>query len=147
MERKQLISFLNQLLSNYFVMYVKLHRYKWFMKGEHIFERQVLYEKLYITIKEDIDMLAEHILSIDGKPFATMIKYLKEATIEEATADDEEEEIVEQLEHDFSHMNKEIKEIGLKQAEKVNDDLTKHILLTSQQNLKKYIWRCKAYYK
>jgi len=147
MEREHLIRFLNRLLANYFVMYVKLHRYKWFMKGEHIFLFQRYYEELYTEIKKDIDLLAEHILSMDGKPFATMVKFLKEATIEEATADDEEEEMIEQLADNFSQIKEEINEIGMKKAKEIDDLMTKNVLLQMEQHINSYIWRCKAYYK
>src|SRR5690625_2435390 len=147
MDRQRLILFLNQLLSNYFVVYVKLHRYKWFMKGEHIFQLQHVYEEMYKSLKVEIDVLAEHLLSMDGKPFATMIKFVKEASLEEATADDEEEEMIAQLSDDFVQISEEIEEIGFKRAKKVNDELTIQLLLSFQKNLNKYIWRCKAFYK
>jgi len=147
MDRQYLILFLNQLLANYFVMYVKLHRYKWFLKGEHVFQLQPIFEQLHYTWKQDIDNLVDHILSMDGKSYATMIKYVKEATIDEATADDEEEEMMEQLSDDFTKISEEIKEIGFKRAKEVNDELTLHFLLSLQQNLNKYIWRFKAYDK
>lgn len=147
MDRQRLILFLNQLLANYFVIYVKLHRYQWFMKGEHIFQLQPMFEALQDEWKNDIDALSDHILSMDGKPYATMIKYVKEATIEEATADDEEEEMIAQLSENFSKLSEEIEEIGFKRAKEVNDELTMHILLTFQHKLHKLIWRFKAYYK
>ncbi len=147
MDRQYLILFLNQLLANYFVIYVKLHRYKWFAKGEHVFQLQPIFEELHGTWKKDIDRLSDHILSMDGKPYATMIKYVKEATIEEATADDEEEEMMEQLSDDFTKITEEIEEIGFKRAKEVNDELTLYFLLSLQQNINQYIWRLKAYYK
>ncbi|MEI3604844.1 ferritin-like domain-containing protein [Pseudogracilibacillus sp. SE30717A] len=147
MDRQKLILFLNQLLANYFVIYVKLHRYQWFSKGEHVFQLQPFFQELHSKWKEDIDLLAEHILTMDGKPYATMIKYVKEATIDEATADDEEEEMILQLSHDLSKLYKEIEEIGLKRAKDINDELTAHLLFSFQQKLSKIIWRCKAYYK
>jgi len=147
MGQQNLILFLNRLLSNYFVIYVKLHRYKWFAKGEHIFQLQHIFEKLYTVWKEDIDMLADHILAKDGKPFATMIKYVKQASIEEATADDEEEEMIAKLSEDLSKIYQEIEEIGLKRAKEANDELTLQILLSFQQKVSHYIWRFKAFYK
>lgn len=117
------------------------------MKGEHIFIYQSFFEELYETLKEDIDLLVEHILAMDGKPFASMVKFIKETTLEEATADDEEEEIFEQLADDLAQINQEITEIGFIKADKVNDELSKQILLNLQQKLNMYIWRCKAYYK
>lgn len=147
MEREQLILFLNRLLANFFVVYVKCHRYKWFMKGEHIFQLQSVYEQLADDIKSEIDKLAEHILSMDGKPFATMVKFVKEASLEEATADDEEEEMISQLAHDFVQIVEEIDDIGIEQAKKINDHLTMNMLYTIQHTLHQYIWRFKNYDK
>lgn len=147
MEKEQLTLFLNRLLANLFVVYVKCHRYKWFMKGEHIFQLQTVYEHLADDIKGEIDRLAEHILAMDGKPFATMVKFVKEATIEEATADDEEEEMISQLKRDFEQMIKEINEIGIKQAEEINNYFTKNLLLTISEKLHQYIWRFNNYEK
>ena len=117
------------------------------MKGEHIFQLQHVYEEMYKSLKVEIDVLAEHLLSMDGKPFATMIKFVKEASLEEATADDEEEEMIAQLSDDFVQISEEIEEIGFKRAKKVNDELTIQLLLSIQQKLNKYIWRFKAFYK
>lgn len=77
MDNQKLINFLNQLLSNCFVMYVKLHRYHWYVQGQHFFQLHALFEEMYTTIADDIDELAERVLAIDGKPLATMIKYIK----------------------------------------------------------------------
>ncbi len=96
MESQRLINFLNQLLSNYFVMYVKLHRYHWYVQGRHFFQLHAQFEEMYQATANDLDEIAERILMINGKPLATMSKYLKEATIEEATADDKENEIIAQ---------------------------------------------------
>ncbi len=106
-----------------------------------------MYEHLADDIKSEIDKLAEHILSMDGKPFATMVKFVKEASLEEATADDEEEEMISQLAHDFVQIVEEIDDIGIEQAKKINDHLTMNMLYTIQHTLHQYIWRFKNYDK
>lgn len=146
MER-ELIQVLNKLLANYFVMYVKLHRYKWYAKGEHVLFYQSFYEELYQMIKVEIDLLAAHILSLDGEPFATMIKFLKEATIVEASADDEEVEMMEKLTADFTHICDEIMEKGVTRAQKVNDLGTVQFLLEQKGKFAAYVWKLKAYHK
>lgn len=147
MEKEKLVLFLNRLLANYFVIFIKCHRYVWFMKGEHIFLLQKVFYDLKEEIKSEIDQLAEHILSMDGKPFATMEKYVKEATIEEATADDLEEEMISQLTADFLQIQKEISEIGIHKANTLDDALTLHLLYSMQKKLNKYIWRFRNYDK
>ncbi len=140
-----MINFLNQLLSNYFVMYVKLHRYHWFIQGKHFFQLHEVFEEMYTTFAADLDDIAERVLMIDGKPLATMIKYIKEATLEEATADDKEDEIIRQLITDYKQMISEIKEEGIPEASERNDEPTVDLLVTLQGKLEKYIWMLHAY--
>ena len=121
---------LNRLLANYLVLSMKLFRYQYFVKGAHAYAHQQLFYTFRTNVEEDIENLATFIASRDGKPFATMIKCVKESTLEEATADDEEEEIFEQLIHDFSLMDNQIEEI-LKDVE----DNVKFKLFTFQQKL------------
>ncbi|API93965.1 MULTISPECIES: Dps family protein [unclassified Virgibacillus] len=147
MENQQLINFLNQLLSNQFVLYVKLHRYHWFIQGRNFFSLHEQFENMYVEVADDIDEIAERILMINGKPLATMVKYLKEATLEEASADDEEQEIIQQLLHDLQQMTTEIQKEGLPKAVKLEDSPTEDLLIGLQGKLEKYIWMLKAYLK
>ncbi|MEN2464491.1 DNA starvation/stationary phase protection protein [Ornithinibacillus sp. FSL M8-0202] len=145
MENQKLINFLNQLLSNQFVMYVKLHRYHWFVQGRHFFQLHALFEEMYAKFAEDLDEVAERILMIDGKPLATMSKYLKEATLVEASADDKEDEILDQLHDDYKQLIAEIKEVGFKLADERNDEPTKDLLITLLGSYEKYVWMLSAY--
>lgn len=145
LENQKLINFLNQLLSNYFVLYVKLHRYHWFIQGKHFFILHEKFEEMYNQIALDLDAIAERILMINGKPLATMVKYLKESTLEEATADDKEMEIIKQLLHDYSKIVSEIKESGMPLADEMKDEPTTDMLTDLQGSLEKNIWMLEAY--
>lgn len=142
---QKLINFLNQELSNFAVMYVKLHRYHWFVKGHHFFSLHELFEQLYNETAEDMDTLAERVLAIGGRPLATMSKYLDETTLVEASADDTEEEIITQLSADYRKMVEEMKETGLKLAEEVNDQPTADLLNEFQARFEKHLWMLRAY--
>lgn len=145
MKNQKLIQFLNQLLSNYFVMYVKLHRYHWYVQGEQFFQLHQQFEEMYKTFGQDLDMIAERILMIDGQPFATMIKYIKEATLTEASADNLNSEMIDQLVADYEQMIKEVQEEGIKYAHDVGDEPTLDMLISVQSKLEKYVWMLKAY--
>ncbi|RYG73806.1 DNA starvation/stationary phase protection protein [Lentibacillus lipolyticus] len=145
MDNQKLINSLNQLLSNCFVMYVKLHRYHWYVQGHHFFQLHALFEEMYTTLADDIDDIAERVLTIDGKPLATMIKYIKEATLEEATADDKEGEMIDKLIEDFQQIINEIKEEGIPYASEQKDEPTVDLLVTLQGKLEKYVWMLHAY--
>src|SRR5690625_3586463 len=101
MKNQNLVNFLNQLLSNYFVMYVKLHRYHWYVQGRHFFTLHEKFEEMYEMFHEDLDVIAERILMIDGKPLATMFNYLVEKTLNEANQKDKEDKIISQLFKDY----------------------------------------------
>jgi starvation-inducible DNA-binding protein len=145
MENQPLVNFLNQLLSNQFVMYVKLHRYHWFVQGRHFYQLHALFEEMYTKFAEDLDTVAERILMIDGKPLATMSKYLKEATLVEASADDKEDEIMDQLHEDYKQLISEIRDVGFKLADEQKDEPTKDLLVTLLGSYEKFIWMLSAY--
>lgn len=145
MNNQKLVNFLNQLLSNYFVMYVKLHRYHWFVQGRHFFQLHELFEEMYKMFANDLDEVAERILMIDGKPLATMIKYLKETTLYEANADDKESELIAQLIQDYEQISDEIKHTGLELAREQSDDPTEDLLISIIAKLEKHIWMLRAY--
>lgn len=145
MKNQELIRFLNRLLSNYFVMYVKCHRYHWYVKGQQFFTLHHVFEEIYQMIGQEIDVIAERIFMIGGRPLATMSKYLDECTLVEASADDEVEEIIAQLKHDFLQLTKDIQTDGLPLAEAQQDEPTIDLLITNQGKLEKYIWMLSAY--
>ncbi|PKR85572.1 Dps family protein [Heyndrickxia camelliae] len=140
MNNQKLINFLNQELSNFNIMYVKLHRYHWFVQGRHFYTLHQLFENLYNEMAEDLDEIAERILAIGGKPLATMSKYLEETTLVEASADDKENEIVSQLMKDYEQMVDEIKNTGIKLAEEVKDGPTVDLLNELQAKFEKHLW-------
>lgn len=144
MENQNLITFLNQLLSNYFVMYVKLHRYHWYIQGRGFFTLHDVFEEMYEMFHENIDELAERILMIGGRPLATMTKYLDEKTLDEANADNEEHEMLEQLIYDYEQMIQEIVHEGMKLASMLEDEPTLDLLIQYQSKLEKYVWMLRA---
>lgn len=145
LENQKLINFLNQLLSNYFVLYVKLHRYHWYIKGENFFVLHDYFEQQYLETGENLDEIAERIIMIGGRPLATMSKYLKETTLEEANADDTEEEIILQLIHDFEKVVMEIRSIGIPLTDEYQDESTNDLLIGLQRNFEKKLWMLRAY--
>ena len=145
MNNQNLINFLNQLLSNYFVMYVKLHRYHWFVQGRHFFRLHEKFEEMYEMFHEDLDEIAERILMIDGKPLATMSKYLDEKTLTEANADDKEDEMISQLVEDYKQLISEIRDDGIKLASELEDEPTLDMFINFQSKLEKDLWMLEAY--
>lgn len=101
---------LNRQIANWNVLYVKLHHYHWFVKGEQFFTLHAKFEELYNEAAAYIDDLAERLLTIGGKPAATLKQYLELATIREATGSETAEQMVKTLAEDFSSVVRELKQ-------------------------------------
>ena len=85
------IASLNILLSNYQTYYQNLRGVHWNIKGKRFFELHVKFEELYNAAQEQVDQIAERILTLGGVPFNTLASYVKHATIpvgENVTDDD-----------------------------------------------------------
>lgn len=145
MKHQPLINYLNELLSNHFVLYVKLHRYHWYVQGPQFFQLHAQFEEMYEQTASDLDRIAERILMINGQPYATMSKFVKEATIAEATADDTVDEMMNQLRDDFNHMIASIRDEGLRLADESQDEPTKDLLIGLTSQFEKYNWMIDAY--
>lgn len=75
---------LNLLLANLNVFYRKLQNFHWNVKGKDFFTAHEKLEEYYNDINEQIDELAEHILSKNYNVMAKMQDYLNTSQIKEA---------------------------------------------------------------
>ena len=75
---------LNLFLSNLNVFYRKLQNYHWNIIGEDFFDVHTKLEELYNNINNQIDEIAEHILSMGQMPLGRMKDYLDITQITEA---------------------------------------------------------------
>ncbi|QDI90175.1 DNA starvation/stationary phase protection protein [Salicibibacter halophilus] len=102
---------LNREFANMQVLYVKLHNYHWFVKGSHFFSLHGKFEELYNKTATFMDDYAEQMLAIQVKPLATMKDFLANATIEEASGNEDEQEMVETLAADLQALSNQLVEL------------------------------------
>ncbi|MDV2888516.1 ferritin-like domain-containing protein, partial [Alkalihalophilus pseudofirmus] len=55
----QLVHVLNKQIANWSVLYMKLHNYHWYVKGEQFFTLHVKFEEFYNEAGLHVDELAE----------------------------------------------------------------------------------------
>ncbi|GAA4833720.1 Dps family protein [Paenibacillus vulneris] len=135
---------LNKQVANFGVLYMKLHNYHWYVKGPHFFTLHVKFEELYNEVTLHFDAVAERLLTIQGKPVATMKEMLQDSSIKEASGKEKAEEMVSQLIEDFNTVNKELQE-GMEAAEEAGDESTSDLLLGIQASLEKHVWMLKSF--
>ncbi|PYZ93277.1 DNA starvation/stationary phase protection protein [Salipaludibacillus keqinensis] len=136
---------LNRQVSNWNVLFVKLHNYHWYVKGPHFFTLHEKFEELYNEAAGHIDELAERLLALKGKPVATMKEYLNQSTIAEAEGDKNSEEMVRALISDFDQLAKELKEDVEALEEDADDETTADMLIEIRQSVEKHTWMLRAF--
>lgn len=135
---------LNQQIANWNVLYTKLHRFHWYVKGPHFFTLHVKFEEFYEDAAANMDELAEQLLAIDGKPISTLKEYLQLATIEETNEALSAEEMVQALINDYSLIINELT-AGMEVAEHEKDKVTSDMLLRLIGKLDKHNWMLKSF--
>ncbi|BAH42109.1 DNA starvation/stationary phase protection protein [Brevibacillus sp. RS1.1] len=139
-----LYSVLNKQVANWTVLYTKLHNFHWNVKGPHFFTLHAKFEELYNEAAANLDTLAERVLSIGGKPVATLAACLNTASITEAEGTETAEQMVETIARDFSILVDELK-LAMETADQADDEGTADMLLGIRSSLEKHIWMLKSF--
>jgi len=140
----KLIATVNKQIANWTVLYVKLHNYHWFVKGENFFTLHEKFEEFYNEAAIHIDELAERLLALDGEPVATMKECLEISSVNEAEGNESAQQMVQSIFEDFSKLAEELKE-GMDLAAEVGDETTGDMLLAIHQGLEKHNWMLKSF--
>jgi starvation-inducible DNA-binding protein len=140
---KKLHDSMNVQLSNWTILYVKLHHFHWYVKGPHFPVLHVKFEELYEMAALKLDELAERLLAIEGKPASTMKEFLSLATIQEANKTQTENNILSTTIADLTALVEGLGETA-KIAEEAKDDATADIIIGQVEQLQKQIWMLKS---
>lgn len=135
---------LNKQLANWTVLFMKLHHYHWYVKGEHFFTLHEKFEQLYGEAAANIDDLAERLLAVGGEPIATLKESLEYSSIKEATGKETAGEMVKSIAEDFGLMMAELKE-GIDIAAEDGDVSTEDLLLAIYASIEKHKWMLDAF--
>jgi starvation-inducible DNA-binding protein len=82
---KNLADNMNDLLSDYHIFYQNVRGFHWNIKGENFFDLHVQFEELYTKLYQNIDDLAERVVTIGFKPLHAYSDYLKNSIHKEIT--------------------------------------------------------------
>lgn len=135
---------LNKQIANWSVLYTKLHRFHWFVKGPAFFTLHEKFEELYNEAAANVDTIAERALAVGSRPIATMSLFLEHASIKDNGSEENAEEMVAALISDYSTISTELKELA-ELAEEENDPVTEDLAIGLIEDLEKKIWMLKAF--
>ena len=136
---------LNTQLSNWAVVYYKLHHFHWYVKGELFDVLHAKFEDLYNLAAAKLDELAERMLTIGIKPVSSMKEYLASASIAENAAEQTTASaMLENVVSDFGRMAKELLEAADLAEDQANDIVTADLLREQAGELQKQVWMLNA---
>ena len=138
------IEVLNVLLSNYQTYYQNLRGVHWNIKGKRSFELHVKFEELYNAAQEQVDQIAERILTLGGVPFNTLASYVKHATIpvgENVSDDDKAVRLIVDSIIALLPLEREL----LSLSDEINDEGTNTLVSDLIVEQEKNLWMLKSY--
>ena len=138
------VSLLNELLANYQTYYQNLRGVHWNIKGKRFFELHVKFEELYTTAQEQVDEIAERILTLGGVPFHTLESYVKHATVPVGENIFDDEKTVRLVIDTISALLPLEREI-LTLSDEINDEGTNSLISDFISEQEKNVWMLKAY--
>ena len=138
------IKILNKQLSDWNLLFVKLHNYHWNVKGNDFFTLHEKFEGLYNEAATHIDDIAERILALGAVPAGSLKEYLDLTTLSEATGQENSREMVRQIIADFKTIVASSKE-GIELAGDARDETTVDLLTQIHISLEKHIWLLTAF--
>ena len=126
-------------------MYTKLHNYHWNVEGRGFFQLHAKLEELYDGVAGELDEVAERILQLGERPFATMKDYLANAKIKEVESKGiSPDEVLSALQKDYEYVIESLKN-GIDIAGEADDPVTEDMLTGMLAGYEKNLWMIKAY--
>jgi len=143
-QQQPIVDALNKQIANWTVLYIKLHNYHWYVKGNQFFTLHLKFEELYNEAALHIDNLAERVLALRGLPVATMKQSLELASVEEAEGHEDANAMVATIVRDFERVLAELK-AGMELADQEGDETTGDMFLAIYSSLEKHAWMLSAF--
>ena len=139
-----IIKKLNEFLSDLEMLNVKLQNYHWNVIGKGFFTTHEKLEEYYDEVREQIDEVAEHILSLGHQPLGTMKDFMENSKIREAKNEQIKSiDIMESVIHDLQELKQ--KAVQIKQeAEDKECYATSTLMDDYLANYSKKIWMLNA---
>lgn len=143
---KKLHGMMNDVLSDYHVFYQNVRGFHWNVKGNDFFTLHEKFEELYTQLYQNIDDLAERIITIGYQPLHSYSDYLSNSIHKEITNVSSEEETVDQVINGLGMLissQRKAAEI----AGEAGDIATEDMLTTFVADLEKRMWMFTMYKK
>lgn len=143
-DRQEVVMHLNKCVSDEFVLFAKLFKYHWNVRGQNFKPLHSFFEELYEKAQDNFDLLAERVRALGEVSVGTMKEFLELTHLtEEAGRNPTETEMIGDLVKDYQiiiqHLRKDIAVI-----EKL-DPVTANMLMTLVEQHEKSAWMLRSH--
>lgn len=135
---------LNVQVANWNILYTKLHRFHWYVKGPLFFSLHAKFEELYEEAATVIDETAERLLAIGGEPIATLKEFLETTTLTEDNNEKTAKDMVTTLVHDYQKVKEDLIVLA-DLAEKANNHGINDLAVGLIEKIETHVWMLSAY--
>jgi starvation-inducible DNA-binding protein len=143
-ESEVIIVELNVLLSNYQIYYQSLRGLHWNIRGRRFFDLHLKFEELYNDSQLKIDLIAERVLTLGGRPLHTFEDYIKFNQLPVGKNISNDESGIQLIVASLSQLLQIEREI-LNKASQINDEGTNSMMSDFIVEQEKTIWMMNAW--
>ena len=143
-ESEAIVGDLNTLLSNFQVYYQNLRGIHWNIRGKRFFDLHVKFEELYNDAQVKIDLIAERVLTIGGKPLHRFEDYIKNNQLTVGHNISNDEKAVQLVVDSLTGLLKLERSI-LNKTDEINDEGTNAMMSDFIAEQEKTIWMMNAW--
>ena len=137
---------LNQLLAEYQVYYQNLRIFHWRVTGPQFFTLHEFFEQLYQEARNNIDEIAERVLTLGEAPVDKWSHYLDMAKIPEASGDISAAEMVRELLDNHKVVIRNLRNT-IEKSEDAHDAGTADMATAMMKSLEKSSWMLQSWTK
>jgi len=135
---------LNILLSNFQVYYQNLRGIHWNIRGKRFFQLHVKFEELYNDAQAKIDLVAERVLTLGGRPLHTFEDYIANNKLAVGKNVSKDTEAVHLVMASLADLL-QIERVILEETAKIGDEGTNSMMSDFIAEQEKTIWMMKAW--
>jgi len=96
-KRLKIVKGLNRLLADSYLLYLKTHNFHWNVEGPMFNTLHQMFMDQYTELWNSLDLIAERIRALGAYAPGSYQKYMKLASIKEATGEEDATEMIKQL--------------------------------------------------
>lgn len=135
---------LNILLSNFQIYYQNLRGLHWNIRGKRFFDLHVKFEEMYNDSQLKIDLIAERVLTLGGRPMHTFAEYIENNSLKIGKNISKDTEAIQLIIDSLSKLL-EIERIILNESAENNDEGTNAMMSDFIKEQEKTIWMMYAW--